>query len=155
MAKAVFENIEDLKPMVGKEVYVADWVEITQDRIQKFAEATGDFQWIHVDVERSNRESPFGKPIAHGYLTLSMLAKFGQENVEVKNKKTGVNYGSNRVRFMNPVKVGARIRGRGKLVKYEEIDNGKGAQLTWESTIEIEGETKPALVAENIGRMYK
>jgi len=153
MAKAVFENIEDLKPMIGKEVYVADWVEITQDRIQKFAEATGDFQWIHVDVERSNRESPFGKPIAHGYLTLSLLAKFGQENIEVKNKKTGVNYGSNRVRFMNPVKVGARIRGRGKLINYDEIPGG--AQLTWESMIEIEGESKPALVAQNIGRLYR
>jgi acyl dehydratase len=153
MAKAVFQNIEDLGAKEGQEIYVSDWVEITQDRIQKFAEATGDFQWIHVDVERSNRESPFGKPIAHGYLTLSMLAMFGQSNIDVKNKKNGVNYGMNRVRFMNPVKVGARIRARSKLLKYEEIPGG--AQFTWESKIEIEGEEKPALVAETMGRMYK
>jgi acyl dehydratase len=153
MAKAVFENIEDLGAKEGQEIYVSDWIEIQQDRIQKFAEATGDFQWIHVDVERSNRESPFGKPIAHGYLTLSMLAMFGQSNIDVKNKKNGVNYGMNRVRFMNPVKVGSRIRARSKLLKYEVIPGG--AQFTWESKIEIEGEEKPALVAETMGRMYK
>lgn len=152
MAKAVFETIADLGKMVGREVYVSDWIQITQDRIQQFADATGDYQWIHVDVERANRESPFGAPIAHGYLTLSMLAMFGQGNIDVKQKKSGVNYGLNRVRFMNPVKVGARIRAKGKLVKYEEVPGG--AQFTWESTVEIEGADKPALVAENIGRMY-
>jgi acyl dehydratase len=112
MSRVEFAGIDDLKPLVGKEVFVSDWLEVTQERINQFAEATGDFQWIHVDVERAKQESPFGGTVAHGFLTLSLLAKFSSESVYIARKSSAVNLGLNKVRFINPVRAGARIRGR-------------------------------------------
>jgi acyl dehydratase len=147
-----FETIDDLKSAVGTEVYVSDWLTITQDRVNLFAQATDDHQWIHVDVERAKRESPFGAPIAHGYLTLSLLAKFGVEAVSITKKRTAVNYGLNKVRFVSPVLVGSKIRARGTLTSFDSIPGG--AQIVWNVTVEIEGGDKPACVAESVSRLY-
>jgi acyl dehydratase len=125
---------------------------IDQDRVNAFAQVTGDLQWIHVDVERARRESPFGGPIAHGYLTVSLLAKFAGECIAVDGVRLAVNYGLNRVRFAAPVKVGSRIRARFVLAAVDDIDGG--AQLQWQATIEIEGGEKPACVAEMLTRWY-
>jgi len=147
-----FETIDDLKSVVGSEVYVSDWLTITQERVNLFAKATDDYQWIHVDVERAERESPFGGPVAHGFLTLALLAKFGVESVVIRKKKAGVNYGLNKVRFVSPVRVGAKIRSRGTLASFEPLPGG--AQIVWNVTIEIEGADKPACVAESVSRLY-
>ena len=152
MPKSEIASLEDMRNRIGQELAVSDWLEITQERINQFAEATGDHQWIHVDVARAARESPFGGTIAHGYLTLSLLAKFSQESIAIGNVKMGVNYGLNRVRFTSPVRAGKRVRGRFKLAAYDEIPGG--AQLTWNVTIEIEGSEKPACIAESISRWY-
>jgi len=146
-------DIEELKTLVGQEVGVSDWTEITQDRIDRFADATDDHQWIHVDVERCARESPFGAPIAHGYLTLSLFPFLNSQAVRLNQRfKMGVNYGINRLRFPNPVPVGARIRNHLELVSVEEVKGGY--QVTWKVTVEIEGEEKPACVAEVVYRSY-
>lgn len=145
-------TLRSLESMVGKEVGVSPWVEIPQSRIDQFAEATGDFQWIHVDPERA-RESPFGSTIAHGFLTLSMLPKLTESTFEFSDRKMGVNYGLNKVRFTAPVPAGAKIRGRFVLAKYEKID-GNGVQTTWTATIEREGGDKPVCIAETISRHY-
>ena len=150
---AEFKTMAEMRAFVGREVYVSDWLEITQDRVNKFAEATGDFQWIHVDVERAKHESPYGGTIAHGYLTLSLIAKFAMENVLVRDRKSGVNYGLNKARFMGPVKVRSRIRGRGKLAGLDDIEGGY--QTTWITTVEVEGVDKPVCVVESVGRMYR
>ena len=134
----------------GKEVGVSDWVTITQERVNQFAEATGDHQWIHVDVERANRE--MGGPIAHGYLTLSLIPFLGADILRVKGVTRGINYGSNKVRFTNMVRVGKRVRMRQKLVNVEAKSGG--LQMTNECTIEIEGEDRPACVAETISVIY-
>ena len=147
-----FKTLSDLAALVGQEVAVSDWITVTQEQVNQFAEATGDHQWIHVDVERA-KAGPFGAPIAHGFLTLSMLPKFFESSLTVEQSRMGVNYGLNRVRFMAPVPVGSRLRGRMKLVKSEPIDNG-GVQMVWETTIELEGATKPACVAESVVRRY-
>lgn len=152
MTTVEFETVDDLRPFVGREVYVSEWLTMTQERINLFAEATGDFQWIHVDVERAKRESPFGATIAHGFLTLSLLAKFSTESVLIRRKKSAVNYGLNKVRFISPVTVGARIRGHGVLAALEPITGG--AQLTWDGTVEIEGSDRPACVAQSIARYF-
>ena len=152
MPKSEFAGLDDVRSRVGQELAVSDWLEITQERISQFAEATGDHQWIHVDVARADRESPFGGPIAHGYLTLSLLAKFSQESIAIRNIKMGVNYGLNRVRFTSPVRAGRKVRARFKLAAYDEIPGG--AQLTWNATVEIDGSDKPACVAEMISRWY-
>ena len=152
MARAVFGNLDDLAGKIGVEVVVSDWLEITQDRIQRFAEATGDHQWIHVDVERARRESPFGVPIAHGFLTMSLLSHFINESLEFGKSKMGVNYGFNRLRFTAPVKVGSRLRARFTLKDFQRIEGG--AQMTWDIAMECQGETKPVLVAEWVGRRY-
>ena len=125
---------------------------IDQPRVDAFAEVTGDHQWIHVDVERAKRESPFGGPIAHGYLTVSLLAKFAGECIAVDGIKLAVNYGLNRVRFAAPVKVGSRVRARFVLAAVEDIAGG--AQMLWQATVEIEGSEKPACVAEMVTRWY-
>ena len=138
--------------MVGKEVGVSPWVEIPQARIDQFAEATGDFQWIHVDQEKA-KNSPFGGTIAHGFLTLSMLPKLTESTFEFSDRRMGVNYGLNKVRFTAPVPAGAKIRGRFTLAKYEKID-GNGVQTTWSVVIEREGSDKPVCVAESISRHY-
>ena len=147
----------ELQSQVGKETHVGDWVSITQERINQFAEATGDHQWIHVDVERANAESPFGSPIAHGYLTLSLVPYLTEsvnpDKPRFPNIKMGVNYGLNKVRFPSPVKVGSRIRSRTSLVSFEEV-RGNGIQMINQITIEVEGEQKPCCVAETVSRFY-
>ncbi|MCX7173419.1 MAG: MaoC family dehydratase [Proteobacteria bacterium] len=152
MPKSEIASLDALRNRVGEELAVSDWLEISQERINQFAEATGDHQWIHVDVERAARESPFGGTIAHGYLTLSLLAKFSQESIAIGNIKMGVNYGLNRVRFTAPVRAGKKVRGRFTLAAYDEIPGG--AQLTWSVTMEVEGGEKPACIAESISRWY-
>ena len=143
-------EIKDLPGMVGQEVGVSDWVVIDQDRVNKFAEATGDHQWIHVDVERATKE--IGGPIAHGYLTLSLIPFLGAGMLPVKGVTRGINYGSDKVRFTNMVRVGKRVRLRQKLVGAEPKSGGW--QLKMENTIEIEGEDRPACVAESLSLIY-
>lgn len=152
MARVVLDNIEDLAGKAGQEVVVSDWLEVSQKRIDQFADATGDHQWIHVDVERARRDSPFGTTIAHGFLTLSLLSHFLNESLEFGKSKMGVNYGCNRLRFTAPVKAGSRLRARFKLKEFQRIEGG--VQLIWDIVMECEGETKPVLVAEWVGRRY-
>jgi acyl dehydratase len=152
MTATRFSGMADAKARVGQEIGVSEWMLIDQQRVNAFAEVTGDQQWIHVDVERAKRESPFGGPIAHGYLTVSLLAKFAQECIAVDGIKLAVNYGLNRVRFAAPVKVGSRVRARFVLASVEDIAGG--AQMVWQATIEIEGGEKPACVAEMVTRWY-
>jgi len=142
----------DLRQYKSSEVAVSDWVEVTQEMIDGFAESTGDFQWIHVDVERAESESVFGSTIAHGFLTLSLLSKFLNETIDLGRSKMGINYGLNRVRFTAPVRVDSRLRARFYLE--DVVDIPDGVQLVWAVTIEIEGESKPALVAEWLTRRY-
>jgi acyl dehydratase len=143
-------SMADLPGLVGQEVGVSDWLEISQDRVNQFADATGDHQWIHVDVERATRE--IGGPIAHGYLTLSLLPFLSAGLLPVKGVTRGINYGSDKVRFTNMVRVGKRVRLRQKLIGVEP--RAGGLQLKSENTIEIEGETRPACVAETITVIY-
>ncbi|MEB0030513.1 MaoC family dehydratase [Undibacterium sp. RTI2.1] len=145
-------NLAELKSLVGQEVATSDWVEVTQQRINTFAEATGDLQWIHIDVERSKRESPFGGPIAHGFLTLSLLPMLMQNAITMTDVKMGVNYGLNKVRFVSPVPAGSKVRAKMRLLSVEDIKDG--AQMTWEVTIERESSDRPACVAESISRRY-
>ena len=150
--KKTFRTLEDLAACVGQTVAVSDWIAVTQEQVNQFAEATGDHQWIHVDVERA-KAGPFGAPIAHGFLPLSMLPKFFDSALEVVESRMGVNYGLNRVRFMSPVPVGSRLRGHLKLLSSEPIAND-GVQMVWETTIELEGTAKPACVAESVVRRF-
>ena len=152
MKTAVFDRHADLKSQVGQEVAVSDWVTITQERINQFAEATGDHQWIHIDEERAGK-SPFGATIAHGFLTLSLIPCFAEPSIKVKSLKMGINYGLNKVRFINPVKVNSRLRGRFTIKAFDDIEGG--AQVTMTVTIEIEGQEKPACVAESIARRFE
>jgi acyl dehydratase len=145
-------KLRDLESRVGQECGVSPWVGITQDRIDLFARATEDFQWIHVDPKRA-KDSPFGGTIAHGFLTLSMLPKLSESTFEFSDRKMGVNYGLNKVRFTSPVPVGSRIRGRFVLAGYDKIE-GNGVQTTWQVTIEREGGDKPVCVLEAISRHY-
>jgi acyl dehydratase len=145
-------SLRSLESRVGEEVGVSPWVEMTQARIDEFARATEDFQWIHVDPARA-KDSPFGGTIAHGFLTLSMLPKLSESTFEFSDRKMGVNYGLNRVRFTSPVPAGARIRGRFVLAGYEKIE-GNGVQTTWSVTMEREGGDKPVCVAEAISRHF-
>jgi acyl dehydratase len=147
-----FQSLQEFPALVGQEVAVSDWLTITQEQVNQFAQATGDHQWIHVDVERA-KAGPFGAPIAHGFLTLSLIPRFFESTIEVVESRMGVNYGLNRVRFMAPVPVGSRLRARLKLQACESIDNN-GMQMTWEVTIEREGAAKPVCVAESIARRY-
>ena len=147
-----FESLAELPPLVGQEVAVSDWLTVTQQQVNLFAQATGDHQWIHVDVERANA-GPFGAPIAHGFLTLSLLPKFFETSMEVRNARMGVNYGLNKVRFTAPVPVGSRLRARMKLLACEAIENA-GMQMTWLVTVEREGSDKPVCVAESLARRY-
>jgi acyl dehydratase len=144
-------SIRELEKRVGQEVGVSPWVEVTQERIDTFAKAIDDFQWIHVDRERARR-SPFGGTIAHGFLTLSLLSHLSERTFSFSDRKMGVNYGLNRVRFTSPVPAGSRVRARFTLAKFEPLEGG--VQVTWNTVVEIEGAAKPALVAEWIGRHY-
>ena len=146
------ETTNDLKAYIGKEVGVSEWVLVDQKMIDQFAEATGDHQWIHVDVERAKREMPGGKTIAHGYLTLSLVPRLGQTLYRVKHRSRGLNYGSNRVRFTGQVPAGSRIRLRQKIKSVEPGDGG--VRITSENTIEVEGAARPALVAETISMQF-
>ena len=145
-------SLAELKALVGQEVAVSDWVQISQERVNQFAEATGDYQWIHLDVERCKRESPYGGPIAHGYLTLSLLPMLMQNSVRMSDVRMSVNYGLNKVRFPSPVPVGSKLRSRITVMSVEDIEGG--AQITWLVTIEREGGDKPVCVAESISRRY-
>jgi acyl dehydratase len=147
-----FETLRQLAPLVGQQVASSEWVEVTQEQVNRFAEATGDHQWIHVDVERA-RAGPFGAPIAHGFLTLSLLPRLFASAVSIRESGMGVNYGLNRVRFTGPVPVGSRLCAHFKLLAFEDVDNG-GAQLTWEMKVEREGVEKPVCIAESISRRY-
>lgn len=136
----------------GKEVVVSDWLTVTQKMIDGFADATNDHQWIHVDVERATRDSPFKAPIAHGFLTLSLLSHFLGQSIEITGSRMGVNYGLNRVRFTDPVRVDSRLRARFVLDDVVPIQGG--IQMVWKVTVECEGSDKPVLVAEWLGRRY-
>jgi len=152
MAKIVIPGIDRLKDWVGKEVAVSDWVDVSQERIDAFAAATGDAQWIHVDRERAARESPYRGTVAHGFLTLSLLPCLMRETMDVRGARMGINYGLNRVRFTGPVRADSRVRAHFVLAASEEIEGG--VQAVWSVTVECEGATKPALVAEWITRRY-
>jgi acyl dehydratase len=143
-------ELKDLAGLVGTEVGVSDWLEITQDRVNQFADATGDHQWIHVDVERATRE--IGGPIAHGYLTLSLLPFLSAGMMPVKGVTRGINYGSDKVRFVSMVRVGKRVRLRQQLIGAEP--KAGGMQIKNLCTIEIEGEDRPACVAETLTVLY-
>ncbi|MBV5293004.1 MULTISPECIES: MaoC family dehydratase [Curvibacter] len=147
-----FQTLSDLAACVGQEVAISDWVTITQEQVNQFAEATGDHQWIHIDVERA-KQGPFGGPIAHGFLTLSLLPRFFGETLAVTEARMGVNYGLNKVRFPAPVPVGSRLRARLRLLEASPIDN-QGYQFAWEVTVEREGGSKPVCVAESLARQY-
>ena len=146
-----YAHLADLAALAGQEIGNGDWLLIEQARIDLFAQATGDHQWIHIDPARA-AAGPFGAPIAHGFLTLSLLPMLFEGAFAVADVRMGVNYGLNRVRFVSPVRVGSRVRGRFKLLRYEPLDGG--AQLTVEATIELEGSAKPACVAETVSRRY-
>lgn len=146
-----FAHLSDLAALVGQELALSDWLLIEQSRIDQFAAATGDHQWIHVDPVRA-AAGPFGTTVAHGFLTLSLLPLLAESTFEIDDVKMGLNYGLNRVRFPHPVRVGSRLRARLKLLKYEPIEGG--AQLTIEVTMELEGASKPACVAESVTRRF-
>ena len=147
----LISGIDDLKGRVGQHLGYSDWMEVTQERINQFADATGDHQWIHVDVEKA-KQGPFGGPIAHGYLTLSLAVPLFAQVMRMEGVRMGINYGLNRVRFITPVPAGARLRVGGELMEVEEIQGG--AQSTVKLTFELEGAEKPACVAEAIYRYY-
>jgi acyl dehydratase len=147
-----FHDVDEILGAVGELLGTSDWVEITQGRVDRFAEATDDHQWIHVDVERAQAESPFGGPIAHGYLSLSLLPSLGWRIYSTVGAKMGVNYGSNKVRFPAPVPVGSRVRLHAVLLDAVERPDG-AIHMVVEQTLEIEGSPKPAVVAETISRV--
>jgi len=142
----------DWKQHVGHELGPSDWMTVDQPMIDTFAQATGDHQWIHVDVERAKKDMPGGKTIAHGYLTLSLVPRLAATLSRVKKRRHGLNYGSNKVRFINSVPAGARIRLRQRIKTVEEIPGG--VRVTSEMTVEVEGQDKPALVAELLSQQY-
>src|SRR3954465_4567503 len=154
MPKRTLDSPEALKALVGQEIAVTDWFNVTQERIQQFADATLDHQWIHVDVDRARRESPFKAPIAHGFLTLSLLPHFMHQALEIKQGiRLGVNYGLNRVRFVSPVRAGSNLRARIWLQSLKDVPNGMEA--IFNATVEVEDGEKPCCVAEWVVRYYR
>ena len=153
VAKRIVESPQAMKALVGQELGVSDWLVMTQERINKFAEASGDHQWIHVDVERCKTDMPDGKTIAHGNLTFSVISTFGKDVLKIENVRNGINYGSNKVRYTSPVQVGARIRGRQNLLAADDMKDG-GIRMTYQWTVEIEGKERPACVAETMSIAY-
>ena len=145
-------TLAELPALVGQEVATSDWITITQQQVNMFADATGDHQWIHVDVERA-RAGPFGAPVAHGFLTLSLVPKFFESAIEIRDTRMGVNYGLNKVRFTAPVPVGSRLRARLTLQAAEPVAPD-GMQMTWLVTVEREGSDKPVCVAESLARNF-
>ncbi|MDQ3261242.1 MAG: MaoC family dehydratase [Pseudomonadota bacterium] len=152
MAIKEFENCNELHDWVGKEVAVTTWLTVTQQRIDDFAKASDDYQWIHVDPERAAK-SPFGSTIAHGFLTMTLLSRFIYEAIEIKSVKMGINYGMNRLRFVSPVKVNSEIRARFTLASVEDLRDG--VQMVWNVVVEIKGSEKPALIAEWLTRRHE
>ncbi|MGY1786687.1 MaoC family dehydratase [Geodermatophilus sp. SYSU D00698] len=149
---ATTTTMAEVPGLIGQELGTSDWLEVTQDRVDTFADATGDHQWIHVDVERARAESPFGGPIAHGYLTLSLLVPLFAQVFAVTDTAMGVNYGLNKVRFPSPVPVGSRVRLTATLKDVEQVAGG--LQLTFSAVVEREGSEKPACIAEPVYRYY-
>jgi acyl dehydratase len=150
--KVVINTVAELKTWVGKEVAVGRWITVTQDLINKFAEASGDYQWIHVDVERCRKESPFKTTIAHGNLTFCLLSSISRNtDVELPPSKMGINYGANKIRFTGVVPAGSKIRGRYKLLDVKDVDE-RTILLMWGVTGELEGRDKPILIAESLSR---
>ncbi len=147
----VFDGVDDLRAAVGTQIGSGDWMTVEQDRIDTFADATGDHQWIHIDPERA-KDGPFGTTIAHGFLTLSLLSTLVKDVYSVEGVKMGVNYGLNKVRFTSPVAVGSKVRANVELVEVSDVTGG--VQLTTKVTVEIEGSERPALVAEWLTRQY-
>ncbi len=152
MAKIQFHSIDELKEKIGEEIAVGDWYKVTQEQINLFAEATGDYQWIHIDRERAEAESPYKTTVAHGFLTLSMIPRMMSDTVQMPPAKMSVNYGLNKVRFPAPVPAESRIRPRVALLGAEEVSGG--VQMEWRVTMEVEGGEKPACVAETLSRQY-
>jgi acyl dehydratase len=146
-----FEHLAELQSLVGQQIALSDWITVDQQRIDRFADATGDHQWIHVDPVRA-AAGPFGATVAHGFLTLSLLPELSASAIEIRDTRMGVNYGLNRVRFPAPVPSGSRLRGRFRLLAFEPIEGG--AQLTMQVTMEREGGDKPVCVAESVARRY-
>jgi acyl dehydratase len=154
MAPIVIEDVSALKSLAGREIGATDWLVVTQGRIQQFAEATEDRQWIHLDRERAKRESPYGETVAHGFLTLSLLSFLMKQVIQIKNGiRMAVNYGLNRVRFPSPVRADSRIRGRFLLLSIKEVSDA--LEAVFAVTLEIEGADKPCCVAEWIVRYYR
>jgi acyl dehydratase len=155
MPKRILDSPDSLKELAGQEIAVTGWFTVTQERIQQFADATLDHQWIHVDVERARRESPFRAPIAHGFLTLSLLPHFIHEALEIRQGvRLGVNYGLNRVRFVSPVRAGSNIRARIALQSMKEVPQD-AMEAVFNVTVELEGSDKPCCVAEWVARYYR
>jgi acyl dehydratase len=152
MTKKTFENLSDLTAFVGQEIAGGEWITITQEQVNLFADATGDHQWIHVNPELAAK-GPFKTTIAHGFLTLSLLPTFFESSFSITNSRMGVNYGLNKVRFTSPVPVGSRLRAAMKLLALDPIDNN-GVQMTWLVTVEREGSDKPVCIAESLVRRY-
>lgn len=152
--KMEVENLAALQKLEGSAFPTGDWITVTQEMINDFAKATMDFQWIHVDVEKANKHSPFKKPVAHGFMSVSLLPKLIGEIVRVRSAKMGVNYGLNKVRFPNPVTVDSRIRLTGSFHQIEDYKDN-GVKITWNCIVEIEGKDKPACVAEFISLMFE
>jgi len=146
------KSLKELQGREGEEIGVSPWLEVTQERVDTFARAIDDFQWIHVDRERAAK-SQFGGTIAHGFLSLSLLSHLAESTFSFADRRMGINYGLNRVRFTSPLKTGARVRARFRLLKLEKLQDD-GMQVTWNVTMEAEGEPKPVLVAEWLGRHY-
>ncbi len=145
----IVNGLDELRSLTGQEIGVSEWIPVTQEMINRFADVTGDHQWIHVDVERARRETPFGSTIAHGFLTVSLLAELSRQTIEVRGDfKMRINYGFNKLRFVSPVPAGSRIRARFTPQRVAENE------VTWLVTVEVEGRDKPALVAEWLGRYY-
>jgi len=154
MPKRILDSPDSLKDLIGQEIAVTGWFNVSQERIQQFADATLDHQWIHVDVERARRESPFKAPIAHGFLTLSLLPHFMHEALQIKQGvRLGVNYGLNRVRFVSPVRAGSNIRARITLQSLKDVPPA-GVEVVFNTTVEVEGSEKPCCIAEWVARYY-
>lgn len=149
----IFATLDELRNRVGQEVAASDWFVVNQSRINQFAEATDDRQWIHIDAQRAHQQSPYGVTVAHGFLTLALLSHFLEQAIRIEAITMGVNYGFNRVRFPAPVTVDARIRARFSVQAFEDIAGG--CQITWGVVVEVEGADKPCCVAEWIGRLYR
>ncbi|MBU2945282.1 MaoC family dehydratase [Zobellia uliginosa] len=154
MAKLEIQNFKEFRKLEGKQLPDGDWMIVTQEMINDFAKATGDFQWIHVDVEKARKHSPFKKPVAHGFMSVSLLSKMLEDAIHVKSAQMGVNYGLNKVRFPSPVLVDSRLRLVGSISNIENYGD-TGLKVTWHCTIEIEGSEKPACAAEFLSLMFE